>query len=210
MKKYTCYSHHSGIWLHTETGDYSLSRYIICPTDCKRKVLHRNKNPFDFRRSNLFCGNIYTFFDDYVTGECFDGSLFKVSIEDYPLVKPYVWHIDKNGYVITKVSGRVLKQHRLIMGILDDPTYEVDHIFHDTTDNRRDKLRLATRSINSFNRRIGKLNTSGTAGVYWSKSAKKWCAQISFNGCKNYLGSFQDYESAVNARKSAEKMLSEI
>ena len=139
-------------------------------------MLHKNRNCLDYRKNNLFSGNTYTFVDDYVIGECFDGSKFKVSVDDYAIIKPYVWHVDKNNYVITKINGKVIKQHRLIMGVVDDPTIEVDHIYHDTHDNRRDMLRLATRSVNCFNRRVMSTNKSGKTGVYWNKSAEKWCA----------------------------------
>lgn len=185
-------------------GTVSLAKALVGEKAETRRVLHRNRNSLDNRRRNLFCGNVFTRIDNYFLVECYDGSTFKISVEDYKMVAEYVWHIDKNGYVITKRNGRVIKLHRLICGIVDTPEFEVDHLYHDLTDNRREKLKVVTRSENCMNRRIGKGNTSGSVGVYWSKPAQKWCAQISVDGVRKYLGSYKNYEDAVNARKNAE------
>lgn len=203
---YTCYATKKQVSIQTESGAISLSRFLCPSVSPKRKISHKNKDSYDFRKENLFFGNVYTKKDDYLLGECFDGSTFKIDCADYDLVSPYVWHIDSNGYVITKHNGKIIKQHRLILGLIDSPDVEVDHLFHDTTDNRRAFIRPITRSGNCINRRIAKSNKSGTSGVYWSISAKKWCAQINKNGSRYYLGSFENLEDAISARKTAEQI----
>lgn len=50
-------------------------------------------------------------------------------------------------------------------------------------------------------------NTSGYNGVYFSQSAQKWVAQITFKGETYYLGSYLRVEEAAQARKSAEERL---
>lgn len=50
-------------------------------------------------------------------------------------------------------------------------------------------------------------NTSGYNGVYFSQSAQKWVAQITFKGKTYYLGSYLRVEEAAQARKSAEERL---
>ena len=175
--------------------------------DSQFRVMHRSDNRLDYRRNNLFCGNVYRFFQDYVEGECFDGQKFKVDIDDYELIRPYVWHIDKNNYVITKYKGKVIKQHRLILDIVDNPELEVDHIDFDTHDNRKSKIRLATRSQNCIHQRITDKNTSGVVGVYYMKSMNKWAAQITCNNIKYYLGCYNTIEEAQNARIVKEKEL---
>lgn len=204
--RYTCYAKRNHVSIQTESGSVSLSRFLCPSVPNQRKILHRNRDIYDFRKENLFSGNIYTKKENYLLGECFDGSTFKIDCCDYALVSAYVWHVDSNGYVITKCNGRIIKQHRLILGLLDSPGIEVDHLFHDTTDNRRRFIRPITRSGNCINRRLGKSNRSGTPGVYWSESAKKWCAQISKNGTRHYLGSFEKLEDAISVRKSAEQI----
>ena len=53
--------------------------------------------------------------------------------------------------------------------------------------------------------RLVSTNTSGYNGVYFSKKARKWRAQIGFMGNNFYLGSFSNVDEAVKARKEAEK-----
>lgn len=50
-------------------------------------------------------------------------------------------------------------------------------------------------------------NTSGHTGVYWNGSRKKWSAEIRIKGKRHYLGSFEDLEDAVSARKEAEERM---
>lgn len=51
-------------------------------------------------------------------------------------------------------------------------------------------------------------NTSGYTGVY--KKGNRWIAQIMFKGKLYYLGSFENIEDAVAARKKGEKMHDEF
>lgn len=82
---------------------------------------------------------------------------------------------------------------------------DVDHVNHDTTDNRKKNLRIATRSQNMMNRKIYSNNTSGTVGVKQYGTNNKWSADISVNGTRIYLGSFENYDDAVKSRKQAEE-----
>lgn len=50
-------------------------------------------------------------------------------------------------------------------------------------------------------------NTSGTTGVYYDKSRKKWCAEIVFKRKKYYLGRYDSKDDAVQARKFAEERI---
>ena len=50
-------------------------------------------------------------------------------------------------------------------------------------------------------------NTSGVPGVEWMNSKQKWRATICFKGKRRYLGSFNDFDDAVRARKRAEEEL---
>lgn len=51
-----------------------------------------------------------------------------------------------------------------------------------------------------------KSNTSGHTGVYWNRRTSSWAAQITFQGKTYYLGSYQDIEDAIKARKRGEEM----
>jgi hypothetical protein len=76
---------------------------------------------------------------------------------------------------------------------------QVDHINHDTLDNRRANLREATTSQNKMNERRRKDNTSGFKGVAWHKGRRKWCAHIGKDRVKYYLGYFLVVEDAARA-----------
>ena len=49
-------------------------------------------------------------------------------------------------------------------------------------------------------------NKSGCTGVYYSKTRKRWCAQLTFRGKTCYLGSFREKEDAIAARKKGEEV----
>ena len=66
----------------------------------------------------------------------------------------------------TQHNGKLQYMHRII---LDAPSnLEVDHINHDTLDNRRCNIRLCTRSQNMQNQRKSSGKSSKYKGVSWS------------------------------------------
>lgn len=88
--------------------------------------------------------------------------------------------------------------HRVIMGI-DDSSLEIDHINHDTLDNRRANLRTSTHAENQANRSGGtSRNTSGFRGVFQLPSGN-FQAQIKHNRKLFYLGSYKTKELASAA-----------
>lgn len=201
-----------GIYTHTEyKSALPLSEliYLNHPelhvySGCS-KTKRFNGDSFDYRKSNLYFGNTYIFDGDRIVGRCFNGRTFCVNRSDFELIAPYRWHVDANQYVLAKIDGTEIKQHRLILGIQSDsPSIEVDHINHDTCDNRRSNLRIVNRSQNCINERTPLTNTSGRKGVYWSKPAQKWCAQINIDKRRIYLGSFESFNDACQARAEAE------
>ena len=50
-------------------------------------------------------------------------------------------------------------------------------------------------------------NTSGVPGVEWWKRKRRWRATICFKGKRRYLGSYERFDDAVQARKRAEEEL---
>ena len=52
-------------------------------------------------------------------------------------------------------------------------------------------------------------NTSGVPGVDWLAKKRRWRATICFKGKRRYLGSYENLEDAVQARKRAEESLFE-
>ncbi len=50
-------------------------------------------------------------------------------------------------------------------------------------------------------------NTSGVPGVDWLTRKRRWRASICFKGVRRYLGCFESFDDAVEARKRAEAEL---
>jgi hypothetical protein len=110
------------------------------------------------------------------------------------------WYFQEPGYAGSDLfGGRKTKvkvlMHRLIL--LAPASATVDHINHDTLDNRRCNLRLATQSQQNGNR-LSFFGSSRFKGVHRRQDGRKWVAQ-----CHHiHLGSF---ESEVDAARAYNK-----
>lgn len=83
---------------------------------------------------------------------------------------------------------------------------QIDHINHNSMDNRISNLRLVTPQENAKNRTIYSSNKTGCPGVSFCKSRLKWVVKMRINGIYKQLGRFNDFFEAVCVRKSAEKI----
>ena len=126
-----------------------------------------------------------------------------IDTEDYQRVKKHRWYLNKAGYAFTG-SGHPFSLASLILGVKTDRYNVIDHINQNKLDNRKHNLRVVSRSINAFNAKIRKDNTSGHPGVSWDSARRKWTARICVGGKVKCLGRFAAIESAIMARKSAE------
>ena len=132
------------------------------------------------------------------------GQVALIDDEDFELVSKYKWHVQWNkntksfyaGTKIRKSDGKrtTLQMHRLIVNA--QKGQRVDHIHHNTLDNRKSELRICTPSQNQHNRAIQANNTSGYKGVSWHKQRQKWLARIKVNGKRISLGLFLTPELA--------------
>jgi len=82
---------------------------------------------------------------------------------------------------------------------------EVDHKNGDGLDNRRENLRDCTHNQNMKNKCLLRYNTSGTAGVSWIASIKKWKVQLQVDGVYKYLGIYESKQEAIQVRLLASK-----
>lgn len=118
---------------------------------------------------------------------------------------------DKRGYISIGMKGRHLFAHRIAWFLTygEWPAGQIDHANGVPHDNRICNLRLATRTQNMANRKIGKNNQSGIKGIY--KQGEKWVAKIGVSGKSLYLGIFDTPESAAAAyRFEAQKRFGEF
>jgi hypothetical protein len=112
------------------------------------------------------------------------------------------------GYLRVSIDKKNYRLHRLVFlmhhGYM--PEY-IDHINCDKLDNRIENLRQATNAQNQHNTKKLPNNTSGTKGVMWVKSLKKWQGQVKLNKKIFYAGTFYDIESAKLAVAELRKKL---
>lgn len=134
-----------------------------------------------------------------------------VDSEDFEKLNKYKWYalynkFTRNYYATRTInSGEkkcIVYMHRELVKLKKG--YLVDHINHNTLDNRKCNLRSATHSQNQMNSKIRITNTSGFTGVSWISSRNKWSAMIMINKKAINLGRFLLKCQAVKARKEAE------
>lgn len=111
----------------------------------------------------------------------------------------------KKGYIIIRILNKNYKAHRLAWLFMKGewPDGHLDHINRVRNDNRIENLRIATFAENNWNAGIRTDNTSGVKGVSQDKGSRKWRSQISINGKKVYLGTFDTEDAASAAYLSA-------
>lgn len=119
-----------------------------------------------------------------------------ISQNDYWLAN-FKWYKSNSGYAVTRIDGRLIMMHRLILGEPKDGV--IDHKNRDRIDNRRENLHIVTPQENSLNTGLRNTNTSGYKGVSWSRAANKWGARITRNGESKHLGLFSNIEDAAEA-----------
>lgn len=78
----------------------------------------------------------------------------------------------------------------------------IDHINHNTTDNRLENLRNLTNQKNCFNKKA--------KGYFWNKHAEKYQAQIMIDYKNIYLGLFNTEQEAKQAYLEAKKIYHKI
>lgn len=123
----------------------------------------------------------------------------------------------KEAFITTNVSGyktgtifaKGYSAHRIAWLLVhgDWPNAEIDHINGDKSDNRIDNLRDVNDRENHLNQKRRGNNSSGVIGVRYFSPTKRWHAYISIDGKRIPLGNYRYFDSAVAARKAAEKVL---
>lgn len=133
--------------------------------------------------------------------------------EDAELVQQFKWHARYNPSTRSfnagaKLKGRVVLLHRLVMKAPKGMV--VDHINHDTLDNRKKNLRVCTHAENMKNKKISVRQKSGFKGVFihpeTSRRRMHYEAKIKVNGKVKYLGFFKDKLEAARAYNKAASM----
>lgn len=129
---------------------------------------------------------------------------FYFDLEDYDKIKDISWKESSNGYVIGIKDNEELAMHRIVLGLdSNDEDKIVDHISHNTFDNRKRMLRITTMKNNLRNKSLSRNNKSGFTGVREIKDGR-WEAYI-WDERNIKLGTFDTFNEALTARRNAEK-----
>jgi len=119
--------------------------------------------------------------------------------EDYLKIKDHgvsLMKVKDAIYARLSISGNKRPLlHRYIMNCTD--VMQVDHINHNTLDNRKCNLRICTQKQNLANRKKSKNKSSQFKGVYYSKKLGKYVSQYRDGEKKIFNGSFDTEEEAA-------------
>lgn len=119
--------------------------------------------------------------------------------------------LDKDGYRVIKIDGRLHKAHRLAWFYVNglEPSKEIDHRNTSRDDNRINNLRESTRIFNMQNQRAAHSSSkSGFLGVS-ERPGGRWVARILVNGHKKTIGTFSSPELAHTEYLAAKRAFHE-
>lgn len=134
--------------------------------------------------------------------------------EDFERVNQFKWHFVNGkygGYARRTLNpkpsiGRYKHKDIYLHAFLLKPSKNmmVDHINHDTLDNRKDNLRIVTASENAMNRKKRNDNTTGYIGINIEKG--KYRVSIRKDGKTFHFGGYTNIQHAWLARRWAERL----
>lgn len=143
---------------------------------------------------------------DFKELQLINGGFCLVSTEDFERLSKYRWHKRAcDGYASrTEYKNgkfKTIRMHREIVN--PGEGFVVDHANRDRLDNRRENLRIASRSQNTANSIMSSRNTSGYKGVHFRKEQNRWRAFICVNKKGISLGQYATAEEAAHAYNEA-------
>lgn len=191
-----CCPEHNQIIVTTSDLNAKHTRSCGClqKKEASKRIIEFNKNTVGHGKKN----KVTKFYEEngYAYGYTSNTKQkFYIDLDDVPFAEQYTWHENDQGYIMSRIDGKLVRLHRIITNSQND--MDVDHQKHKKYDNRKSELREVTRSQNNMNRKA--------KGVCFDKSKNKYVAYITVNKHRKYLGYFIDEKDAIKARKLAEE-----
>jgi len=118
-------------------------------------------------------------------------------------VEKHNWYLGSNGYAMSRIDGKAILLHRLIMG---DSKLIYDHINRNRLDNRRSNLRETTYSENNINKTMSNSFKTVYTGVYRVNRPKQWNVKLRYMQWNVDAGCYSDLEEAISARLHLESI----
>ena len=203
---------------HLKTGKYyarvELDNQFFMVRDSIEDLVNGRIGP----RIKRLVGNPYLVYSSGST-VLFDvnGRTTVIDTEDFDRVKDITWLVKSNrarGQDATYAYGGTwdkesktwtsIALHRYILGVFD-PNIQVDHRDFETTNNKKENLRVATFVENMRHRRAFSNNEVGIRGIRQDKRRGSFQARITVDGKQIYLGESFDIEEAKRLRAEAEE-----
>lgn len=132
-----------------------------------------------------------------------------VDDDDYEWLCQFTWWMTATRYAATKIHGKDVLMHRLILNQEDQ--LETDHRNGFGLDNRRCNLRSATRAENMRNARKtakpDRITSSRYKGVYFRNDRQRWSAYINVNKKRTWLGCYATEEIAASVYNNAASVM---
>lgn len=139
-----------------------------------------------------------------------NGTLLKVIIDTDDLEKVKALNskiyadYKKNIDSYYAVTGKSQSLHRLLTNA--PKNYVVDHINHNTLDNRKENLRICTYAENAQNKNGSMITSkSGIRGVCWDNTRKNWIGRVMVKGEEVFRKTFKSMTDAERAVVEARK-----
>jgi hypothetical protein len=135
-----------------------------------------------------------------------EGKWAILELPDYYRLCKYKWYISGNGFkfyafrniIIGPGKTRMISMHREVMGFPKGML--VDHRNHNSLDNRRSNLRIATHSQNTCNKQNKRAGCSSQyRGASWDKKRKYWNVSVVREGKLVFFGRFKTEIEAARA-----------
>lgn len=121
--------------------------------------------------------------------------VFLIDKEDIDKILDYRWYAKTSKGVPYAQCSNGLRLHRYIMNCPEDMV--IDHINHNTLDNRKQNLRICTIKENTQNLSMPISNKSGYMNIH--KRGNKWSLKIT-RDFKTFRKSFKEIEDAIKFR----------
>lgn len=178
---------------------YNRDKHHFCSYECRAKS--------QYKENNIIIKKDYA--EIVVNSQKYGEKIILIDIDDIEKINQYKWAVkleknSNNFYAQSQQRGmnrktrKNIKLHRFITNCPDNMV--VDHINHNTLDNRKSNLRIVEPIINSQNQLLSKANKTGYKYICFHKRSQKY--RVGFSRFKKYIfiGNFDTLEEAVKAR----------
>lgn len=120
----------------------------------------------------------------------------QIDAEDRKKLSWLHWRDNGKGSIVAILDKKSVYIGRYLLDCID-PKLEVDHVDRNIYNNKKENLRIVTKSINNQNRNI-QPHSSTYRGVSFSKKSNFWIAMIQVNKKSIRIGRFKkEYNAAL-------------